>query len=54
MKVVMVCGGMLLALCGGRLWWRAKGVATDRCPALSCTPLLPCTYTYKEVTYSLN
>ena len=55
MKRAIVWGGVLFALCaGGRMWWRARGGARDRCMAPPCQPLPPCTYTYKKVTYSLN
>ena len=55
MKAAIVYGGVLLALCvGGRLWRRARGVATGRCPVPPYQPLPPCTYTYRDMTYCLN
>lgn len=54
MKNAVVWGGLLLALSAvGRLLWRAKRVTVDHRAVLP-QPLPPCTYTYKDVTVSLN
>jgi hypothetical protein len=55
MKTVMAWGGVLLVLCvGGRLWRRAQRRTMDYRAVSSIQPLPPSTYTYKEMTYSLN
>jgi hypothetical protein len=54
MKAIMVLGGMLLALCAASDLWRARRRAVRYCPVQPVQPLPPSTYTYKEVTYSLN